>query len=256
MTEAFTSVRDLHTMYVLPKPFDTAVAFVPFQIEGYFVGRDRKYLVSNVIDGLSWFAAPRNFTRGVEVTHWNDIPMPRAVELAGARNAGSNADARLARGLARLTIRPLAKALPPDEEWVTIHYEAERDKTRYCLRVPWRVAVLKAAEALPLDGDEILNRPEGLDYELDVIRTLNKTFYSPALSKAQGQMVFASYQAGSQGPRSRESTTFRSSPWTRRCATSSKQRHSFSPTSATATFAYVLSKSTTRSFSWRCSPTL
>ena len=55
MTDTLTSVRDLHTMYVLPKPFDKAVALVPFQIEGYFRGPDRKYLVSNVIDGLDWF---------------------------------------------------------------------------------------------------------------------------------------------------------------------------------------------------------
>ena len=89
--------------------------------------------------------------------------MPRAVELAGARNAGSNPDARLARGLARLTIRPLAKALPPDEEWVTVHYKTEPDKPPRSLRAPWRVVVLEAAEALPPDGAVILDTPEGLD---------------------------------------------------------------------------------------------
>ena len=75
MTDTLTSVRDLHTMYVLPQPFDRAVAFVPFQIEGYFDGRDPKYLVSNVIDQLPWFSADEDFKRGVEVTHWNYVPM-------------------------------------------------------------------------------------------------------------------------------------------------------------------------------------
>jgi hypothetical protein len=178
ITDILTSLRDLHTMYVLSKPFDTAVAFVPFQIEGYFVGHERKYLVSNVIDGLPWFSAPENFVRGVEVTHWNDIPIPRAVELVGERNAGGNPDARLARGLARLTIRPLAKALPPDEERVTVRYKAE-NRTHHCLRAPWRVVVLKDAENLPLDGATVQGRVEALDYESHLIRTLNKHLYSP-----------------------------------------------------------------------------
>jgi C-terminal processing protease CtpA/Prc len=180
MTDAITSVRDLHTMYVLPKPFDRAVAFLPFQIECYFEENERKYMVSNVIEGLAWFTPPEHFARGVEVTRWNGIPMPRAVDLAGERNAGSNPDARLARGLARLTIRPLAKALPPDEEYVTVHYKT-KDGQLHCLRdpVPWHVAPLQDAECLPLDGATIRDHTEGLDYESDVIRILNKHLYSP-----------------------------------------------------------------------------
>ncbi len=185
MTDTLTSVRDLHTMYVLPKPFDRAVAFVPFQIEDYFdkpEDGERKYVVSNVITGLDWFKAAPGFMRGVEVTHWNDVPMSRAVELAGARNAGSNPDARLARGLARLTIRPLAKALPPDEECVTVRYVSEPDKVVRCLRVPWRVATLPRSEELPRDGATIHDMAEGFDYETDLIRTLNKRVYSKLYS--------------------------------------------------------------------------
>jgi hypothetical protein len=125
MTDALTSVRDLHTLYLLPAPFNTAVALVPFQIEDCVDGGQLKYLISNVIERLPWFTPPDDFQMGVEVTHWNGIPIARAVELAGVRNAGSNVDARLARGLARMTIRPLAKAVPPDEEWVTLHYKNE-----------------------------------------------------------------------------------------------------------------------------------
>jgi C-terminal processing protease CtpA/Prc len=183
MADTLTSLRDLHTMYVLPEPFDRAVAFVPFQIEGYFMEDEHKYLVANVIDGPAWFRAPADFVPGVEVTHFNDIPMPRAVELAGARNAGSNPDARLARGLARLTIRPLAKALPPDEEWVTVRYRPGPGQVGDW-RVPWRVVLLDAAEPPPPDGSVILDRAEGLDYETDIIRTLTRHLYVPSYSRS------------------------------------------------------------------------
>jgi len=177
MTDALTSVRDLHTVYLLPKPFDTAIALVPFQIEDCFDGGRCKYLVSNVIDNLPWFKARADFQKGVEVTHWNGIPIERAVELAGVRNAGSNPDARLARGLARMTIRPLAKAVPPDEEWVTLHYKNDQQE-EHSVSVPWRVVVLDAPDRLPPDGTTIHDSAEGLDFETDIIRVLNERLYS------------------------------------------------------------------------------
>jgi C-terminal processing protease CtpA/Prc len=177
MTDALTSVRDLHTLYLLPAPFNTAVALVPFQIEDCVDGGQLKYLISNVIERLPWFTPPDDFQMGVEVTHWNGIPIARAVELAGIRNAGSNVDARLARGLARMTIRPLAKAVPPDEEWVTLHYKNELREQK-CLSVPWRVVVVEAEDGLPSDGATIQDSAEGLDFETDIIRVLNKKLYS------------------------------------------------------------------------------
>lgn len=185
MSDAFTSVRDLHTAYVLPEPFDQAVAFLPFQVEEFFeddaTGRTmRKFMVGNVVEGLQWFDAPEGFERGVEVTHWNGIPIRRAVELAGERNAGSNPDARLARGLARLTIRPLAKSLPPDEEWVVVSYVSARSQAGCTLNVRWRVAQLPAGQEPPADGIMLRHATgEGLDHEADMIRLLRGEMFGP-----------------------------------------------------------------------------
>ena len=49
----------------------------------------------------------------------------RAIEINGESQAGSNPDARFARGLDNLTIRPLNSSLPPDEHWVDILYRAK-----------------------------------------------------------------------------------------------------------------------------------
>ena len=46
---------------------------------------------------------------------WNGVPIVRAIEINGESQAGSNPDARFARGLDNLTIRPLNSTLPPDE---------------------------------------------------------------------------------------------------------------------------------------------
>jgi len=56
---------------------------------------------------------------------WNGVPIARAIEINGESQAGSNPDARFARGLDNLTIRPLNSSLPPDEHWVDILYRSK-----------------------------------------------------------------------------------------------------------------------------------
>ena len=65
------------------------------------------------------------FERGVEVLGWNGVPIARAIEINGESQAGNNPDARFARGLDNLTIRPLNSSLPPDEHWVDILYSRD-----------------------------------------------------------------------------------------------------------------------------------
>jgi hypothetical protein len=52
MTTIFTSTRDLHTNYNLPMPYNDKIAFLPFQIEEFFVDEQRKYIVSRLAAGL------------------------------------------------------------------------------------------------------------------------------------------------------------------------------------------------------------
>lgn len=56
MLDVFTSVRDLHTNYVLPDPFRGKLAFLPFLVEEYYEGpegaRVRRYAVSKVARGF------------------------------------------------------------------------------------------------------------------------------------------------------------------------------------------------------------
>ena len=120
MTEIFMSVRDLHTNYFLPAPFAGQVAFLPFMIADFMEGATRRYLVVRVAAGFS----DPTFVPGVEVLHWNGAPIERAVWVNAQRFAGSNLEARHARGVATLTTRPLLRTLPPDEEWVNLRFRS------------------------------------------------------------------------------------------------------------------------------------
>lgn len=139
MLEIFASTRDLHTLYLLPSPFKEHVAYLPFLIEQYFEkdrthGRVEKFVVSRVVNGF-YQSTPADaspevllFEPGVEVLNWNGVPIRRAIEINGETQAGSNVEARFARGLDNLTIRPLETSLPPDETWVNITYRASTGK--------------------------------------------------------------------------------------------------------------------------------
>ena len=71
---------------------------------------------------LAWLLAAA--WGSVVLTHWNGVPIHRAVELNAAREAGSNAAARHAQGLEALTNRWLQEQGVPDmrKSWIVLHY--------------------------------------------------------------------------------------------------------------------------------------
>lgn len=133
MISIFVGLRDLHTAYLLPRPYAGRFAVLPFRIEDYWEDDTRHYLVTETAQGLD--VPP--FARGVEVTHWGGIPIERAVAINAERNAGSNLDARRARGLATLTQRHMGRLAAPDEAWVDVTFIA--DGTSHEQRFAWRV---------------------------------------------------------------------------------------------------------------------
>ncbi|TWP50985.1 peptidase S41 [Lentzea tibetensis] len=179
MSTTFHSVRDLHTNYLLPAPFAGKSAFLPFQFEKCLVGGKEKYLVARLVDG---FKAP-GFEPGAEVTHWNGTPIDRAVAVNGARFAGSNSAANLARGLESLTLRPLVIQLPPDEDWVTVTYRG-LDGKKHTLQEEWKVA----ANPPPLtDPNELTmsSAAQGVDIDSDEKGRAKILLYTPVVAEME-----------------------------------------------------------------------
>lgn len=127
----FGSTRDLHTLYLLPEPYRDCTAYLPFLIEQCFEGGVQRFIVTRTAvlsengAAVSDDGREVRFERGVEVLAWNGVPIERAIAINGESQAGSNPDARFARGLDNLTIRPLNSTLPPDEMWVDILFRTK-----------------------------------------------------------------------------------------------------------------------------------
>jgi len=139
----FTELRDLHTQYVLPPPFNELTVFLPFLVEECYEGADQQrrpvYLATKLADALKH----PTFRTGVELLYWNGMPIQTAIRQNAERHAGSNLAARFARGIASMTIRPLDRALPPEEEWVLLTYRAH-DQRLLEIRLPWQIRSLTA----------------------------------------------------------------------------------------------------------------
>jgi len=118
LVSIFTCLRDRHTSYILPDFYHGYYAMLPFRIQEFYEGEERRYVVSDVMVTLQ----NKHFRKGVVVTHWNGVPVRAAIELNADREEGSNQDARFARGLAAMTIRPLGYTRRPNEKFVLVGY--------------------------------------------------------------------------------------------------------------------------------------
>jgi C-terminal processing protease CtpA/Prc len=192
MLEIFASLRDLHTLYLLPVPFKSHTAFLPFLVEQYFEKQGKKltdrFLITRVVDefmparaGAEW----ANFKPGVEVLYWNGVPIRRAIEINGESQAGSNPEARFARGLDNLTIRPLEMSLPPDEKWVEITYRSEHGKT-LTVKLDWLVY---NSDEKPLAMQATKKRRAAIDIKKTKINQLKKKFFSSQDIKVRGRFA-------------------------------------------------------------------
>jgi hypothetical protein len=186
MTDIFTSLRDLHTNYLLPAPFSDVAAALPFRVEEFYQGKKRKYLVAGVAEG---FSHP-TFVPGVEVRYWSGIPIARAVEIAAAQHAGSNPEARRSRGVAGLTTRPLFISPPPDEEWVIVGYRTP-DKRKLELRFDWMVTGLPHEHKIDPRAMERRAVGLGVDVETDGVRRIHKALYASHAIAARKAMARA-----------------------------------------------------------------
>jgi hypothetical protein len=186
MIDIFVCLRDLHTNYTLPSDYWPNFAFLPFRVEEYYRGRERKYMVSWV----SPVNTDPNLKAEVEITHWNGSPIDLAVARNAAREAGSNPEARRARGLEALTLRWFGASLPPDEDWVTLTFKAGAKTLES--RLEWKV--VKRDDLLqlltPTPGVAGANAARlGLDVKTELLRRVRKALFDAPALKAESEMA-------------------------------------------------------------------
>lgn len=179
----FQSVHDLHTNYLLPSPFREHTAFLPFLVEEYYDREEQShYLLSKVADG---FEHP-TFVPGVEILYWNGTPIRKAIQAIAALESGSNPTAQFARGLSTLTIRPMVRVLPPDEEWVNVTFR-DSNGNSHEIRQQWKVWAPGTSIGVdPDSGTDFKARASlGFDLETDAVNQAKKELYAPQAAAAE-----------------------------------------------------------------------
>ncbi|MEU7904578.1 S41 family peptidase [Actinoplanes sp. NPDC049118] len=178
----FIELRDLHTNYVLPRPYQGPFAFLGVLLEQFWRDGKPGFLVSKTFPHLT---GDPQLVDGAEITHWNGAPIALALARNADREAGSNADARLARGLESMTLRTLALSAVPDEDWVDLRYLV--GGTAHETRLHWRVFDTSADLNGPLpDSGPFagLGVPSahlvGLDLRTELVRQAKKQLFVPA----------------------------------------------------------------------------
>ena len=193
MLAIFGSTRDLHTLYLLPKPYRDCTAYLPFLVEQCFQRGDERFVVTRTAalddavcaaeDGRS-----ATFERGVEVLAWNGVEIGRAIEINGESQSGSNPEARFARGLDNLTIRPLNSTLPPDEAWVDVLFRAPNGAIG-TYRSCWLVH--DSADVPPPSSDG--RKRAALDVKRTRILEVKKALYPRAETETLGTIADSLY---------------------------------------------------------------
>jgi hypothetical protein len=192
LVDVFNSLRDLHTRYLLPLPFGAAAASLPFLLKEFTEAGKQRYLVGRR-DPNQAELPHESFRFGVEVTHWNGVPIARAVDRFAERMPGANVEARHARAVAQFTVRALGFGPPPDEDWVTIAYIDHEGRARR-VDVTWTVPSLgtlaPGGGAAPGGGLEVAL---GLDVEGEYVARLRTLLFAPEFVAAErsGEPVVA-----------------------------------------------------------------
>ena len=167
MLDAFSVVRDAHTTYGLPTPFNGALAFLPFQVETV-VGQDgvRRFLVASVMNSepaplehtAKWapgFGHP-SFGPGAILVRWAGHRIDDHINRVAATVPGGNEAAWYRRGAVACTTRVLTYSpLPFPDELPTaeIVYRPPTPGVgggpEHVIRIPWGVARFPVQPELP-----------------------------------------------------------------------------------------------------------
>ena len=179
LSSIFRSLRDLHTVYQLPSPYRGNVATLGFLVERYYDGGGAAHYLVTKVDPTLEHAG---FGAGAELVAWNGVPIDRAVELNAERQAGSNLDARLARGLEALTLRPLRSGPPPDERFVLLDYRTTSRRRREA-RIPWRIMAAATQAGRPQDPVSTISAVLGIDAGNEATRQIKRSLFAPARAR-------------------------------------------------------------------------
>jgi Peptidase family S41 len=175
LAKIITELRDAHTRYVGPATLAGRAAMLPFLVEAWGTASRPRFVVSKVADDPALIPDPA-FKPGVELTHWNAVPIAVAVDRQADDETGGRPDSRRARALQSLTIRALQYGPPPAEEWVIVGY-LDHNGTPQEIRFDWRMVHPRRARTAQ-GRDPLIARAYAIDPASEVARRVKKLLYA------------------------------------------------------------------------------
>lgn len=140
MTDIFRSLKDLHTLYYLPKPFSCYESFLPISFKIVRAGQGRRVFAitdfhtkKEVVDLIP---KPFDVALGDTVISYNGIPTYEAVRNTMNETYGANEEAQFR--LAQDDLRYYAHSIDhlPKEDNVELELQNAKGE-RYKLKLPW-----------------------------------------------------------------------------------------------------------------------
>ena len=190
LLDIFSSLRDLHTRYILPYPYKNRFAFLPFLIEEYYITPEDakpRYIITTIFEGVE--DTFPELKKGLEVRYWNNIPISRAVAINSENQSGSNDQARMARGLDTLTIRSLATTVPPDSYKVTLDCYDPENESELKLDFEWLVSYYPPYFDSSVDALSATLVAHGFDYDTLSVNHMKANLYSSVPKEGKPKKV-------------------------------------------------------------------
>ncbi|MBV6625694.1 MAG: hypothetical protein KI793_22665 [Rivularia sp. (in: Bacteria)] len=176
MIGIFTELRDLHTVYLPPMPYQSVNFVLPFIVEEFYENSQRYYIVSHVSEDFEH----ESLEKGVIVTHWNGVPIERAIKLNGLQTYANSEHACRIHGLNSLTLRSGSKYLVPNEEWLYISY-ITKNQEHYEHRFQWQTWNLPENQA-QASSQAVPNLKVygslGVDFEASKLQKIKKSLFA------------------------------------------------------------------------------
>lgn len=195
MLTIFGTVKDAHTGYILPPPFDTMTALLPFQLRK-IRGRNGKadYLVTKVLESAPGEGfGGTSFGVGSRILRWDGLDIEDAIR--NANEVGGNSASALSRGAVRATLRPLGFSRIPrvDEEIVTLDYHPPGLETVDTIRVRWGIlSGFSPSEetGTNLSPQALLQRAFSMNHLQCTLRYAQQVLWNPEVISAYPRYVY------------------------------------------------------------------
>ncbi len=135
LSQTFSSLHDLHTNFISPRPFSCGMVFFPLRFESVRDNNEDKVVVSRKLK------VKADLVEGIEVRdqllEYNGIPVEKALEQLKVFSGGANPDAMRMRAVQLLSFRSLmlADSLPQENKLKLKFKNAEKT---YEKEIPWQ----------------------------------------------------------------------------------------------------------------------